>query len=123
MFKQVILSIVGLLIFGSNAFALQWMNCSNADGSLKRVETEVWRANLVEWFYQGEKIVDAKESLNDAKKVVLKRDEVVEQGGRVVSVDEVFATQVIVSAGDDVDGSTAIVDFVICKSHEDDRRD
>jgi len=117
MFKQIMLAMVGLLMFGSNAFAFQWMNCSNADGSLKRVETEIWGANPVEWLSNGETVVDAQEEFNDAKKVVLEKIDRTK-----VSVDEVFATQVTVSATAG-NAEFRVTDFVICKSHKDQRRD
>ena len=46
---------LGMMINGS-AFALGEQNCSDARGSLKRVEKEIWGANLVHWELDGEEI-------------------------------------------------------------------
>ncbi len=128
MVKSITLTLVlGIFVLSANAFALEWANCSNADGSLKRVEEEVWGANPVTWLRNNEEVAGAKEKWNDEKKVVLDRKETQNKTtGRVVSVDEVYATEVTVSAR--IGGSPQlkelrVTDFVICKSHWDDRRD
>jgi len=43
------------LLLSTQAFALQDMQCSNADGSIKRVEQEIWGANPVFWDIQGKR--------------------------------------------------------------------
>lgn len=121
--KKVILSLALTVLISPLAFALEDLQCSNADGSLKRVETEIWGANDVKWLYNGEEVAGAQEDFMESSKVVLSKEESRSPNGkRLLSKDEKFAQRVTVSA---VAGNAnfRVTDFVICKSHWDDRRD
>ena len=123
MFKFIFTAILGFMLMGANAFAVEWARCSNADGSLKSVGKGTSGFNVVvEWFHDGEKIEGAKGAFIEAKNVVLDKKEIVKDG-HLVALDYIVATQVIVSSVHDKDGSSAITDFVICKQHFDERRD
>lgn len=119
--KNIIVGIATILL-SSSAFAEQSLNCSNADGTLKRVEQEVWGTNLVSWLKNGNNLERAKEEWNDAKKVVLDHQESKERE-QVISVDEIFASEVSLRFLIGGDAVSRITDFVICKSHNAKRLD
>lgn len=104
--KKVILALV-LMFLGQHSFALQAMNCSNAERTFVRVEEEIWGANPIYVLLNGEKKTILEESFVEGTKVVLSKVERSEEQYR----EEVFAAQLLVK----FDGGTR-VDYVICKS-------
>lgn len=112
--------IVGITAFflSSSAFAEQSLNCSNAEGTLRRTEQEVWGANPVSWLRNNQEIDVKKVEWNDAKKVVLDRT-----GRESLLVNEIFATEVTVHAIVGGDVVKRLTDFLICKSHKDNGQD
>lgn len=117
---------LALSFFYASAFAVDQENCSNADGSLKRVEEEIWGENPVDWFYKGTKVTDPKIERNEQSKIVLDRSVRDTRGGRLE--DSTYAIKLTLSRkdgeplekGSDVRKAT---DFVICQYHEDPYQD
>lgn len=114
--KSIIIGMTALFL-SSGAFAEESLNCSNATGTLRRTEQEVWGANPVSWLRNNEEIDVKQVEWNDAKKVVLYRNDT------RLYTSEVFATEVTVDAVVGGDAVKRLTDFVICKSHKDDKQD
>src|SRR3989338_3976348 len=95
--KTLVTSIVGTFLFiGQSAFALEWLNCSNAKGTLSRTEQEVWGANPVTWRYKGNEVPSPIEIFDEASKVVLMERQV----GQVI--DSTYAVTVTVRRRDEM---------------------
>lgn len=89
------------LMISTNANALGELNCSNADGSVKRVEKEIWGANPVTWTAGGIEWSRSQfsEEFDSASKKILstketKNKEVVEES------EEIYAVKVKLTTSD-----------------------
>lgn len=50
------LSVLAALSLSTAGLSLGELNCSDAKGELKRVEREIWGANDIAWYWQGERL-------------------------------------------------------------------
>jgi hypothetical protein len=118
------------LFIAPSAFALQATNCSNSDGSLTRVENEIWGANPVTYTVNGQQNDDSKVEVSFTKKKVLN---VVRYRDRSGTVIETYAALLKVKG---VDGAMigpgpngteiALIetqDYVVCKAWSNNARD
>lgn len=71
--KKVIISGIALAL-SAPALALHNFDCSNASGSVKVVESEIWGANPVGCQYKGEVVKDGKVTLFRKTKVSIQLD-------------------------------------------------
>lgn len=137
--KKSIVTALFTTVLASPAFALHETNCSNATGSLRRTEQEIWGANPVDYTFLGQDNQEMKISERDAvatfdedTKIVLES----KQSGRpVVNSVETYAIRLTLSRKDgkplyvQVDGDygssvvTSVSDYVICHSYENNARD
>lgn len=119
--KKMLLGFCSLLLFPFPTYALHEMHCSNADGTLKREEQEVWGANLVSWSISGKKVRDFIEEFDEDEKVILHKTQ--SEDGKV----EVFATRVTLEGIENVFGREdfdgVVSDYVICRAWENGARD
>lgn len=107
---MVVIVFIGLT---SNVFALYSLNCSNATGSLKRVEKEIWGKNLIEWYLNGNLFRIASEKYDEKKILSLRESKFYRH--------EVFAAKVALFPAKT--NADQVVDFVICESNSNDGRD
>ena len=117
--------LVGAFILNLNvstAFAESLLNCSNAEGTLKRVEKEIWDSpNYISWKVDGRKIQFQKEEFDDASKVVLLMKKTTELPG---TVEEVFVSGVSIYLVPKAnERRRPISDFVICRRTSNSRQD
>ena len=72
--KNTILSLssIAVILFGPNAYALHFFNCSNPNGSVKIVEEEIWGSNPVGCYYKGEQIANSKVILDKNSKIIIR---------------------------------------------------
>lgn len=99
------LAILVLAMAGSQAFALHETNCSNADGSIKRVEKEIWGANPVVYTVDGQVVSADKVTMDESTKSVLVGQDT---RGRAGGGREIYTILMKVENGRE--------DFVICNS-------
>lgn len=113
-------TIVLVCLVSINSFALEDLQCSNADGNLKRVEEEIWGANKIKWVIGDRDVTVFNEKFDKKTKVILdsKRSQ--------VSRDEIYAIHVTVHStalGLPTKPTLQNSDYVICRYHWDSRQD
>lgn len=101
-----------LVLASMSAFALHETNCSNSDGSMKRVEKEVWGANPISFYLNGEKIFskDYDITLDDSTKTTLLTRQIPNGVAETYSIEMTFTKL----ASDPSEGNTTVKDMVIC---------
>lgn len=66
-------AVMGITLATPALGAMGTTECASADGSVRRVEKEVWGANQVEWSYQGKKL--SEEQIHIAADPIMVEDE------------------------------------------------
>ena len=104
-----LITIAAFSLLSSTAFGLSETHCSNADGSIKRVEQEIWGTNLVEWSMDGQKLAGDEIVMLAETEVSLSVEKSLPNTGMDDSI-ETFAVKVMLPSGDQA--------FVICRRWE-----
>lgn len=109
--RQAIPAVLMTLMLGSSsAWAIGSTQCSNAEGSIARVEKEIWGANPVHWLINGEQLEDQSVTVDQTT---------VKQLSLEISIDDLgekqVETTVMKISFRNLEGMVTH-DFVICKT-------
>jgi hypothetical protein len=104
--KSLILTLATLLISNS-VFALNALNCSNAERTFAREEQEIWGSNPIFHYVNGEKVQISKEVFDDKSINYLSRKIDTAAG----SGEEIYSIKMILK----YDDNKTAEDFVICR--------
>jgi hypothetical protein len=104
--KTIIITLSTILL-STSAFALGALNCSNADRTFVREEQEIWGANPIYYFINGEKVQVVKEIFDvGSKKVLSSKIDVETEAG-----EEIYTIKMTLQLSDNKRQS----DVVICR--------
>ncbi|MBL4819205.1 MAG: hypothetical protein JKY15_08300 [Deltaproteobacteria bacterium] len=108
-------------LFATQGFALHETNCSDARGSLKRIETEIWGSNSIVWTLDEMEIWSIGKPEKRQADVYMKENTQIQISGD--SGNGIFVVNVAVRFKNEADSGKNLERTVICNSWSDDRLD
>jgi hypothetical protein len=99
--KSLLAAIALLPLTATSAFALHETNCSSEDGTIQRIEEEIWGANPVYWVVDGVRYGYNAGVFDESTKVVLESQQSTDPVG-LVSEYEKYQIEADIIAGDTV---------------------
>jgi hypothetical protein len=107
----------------SNAHGLSETNCRNEDGSIQRVEEEIWGANPIHWIVAGQMYDDSAGSFEEGTRVLLETRTQPDALG-LETVHERFQVRAHIRIATDAQGhATVVSDTLVCESWRNDAID
>lgn len=123
--KKISLAFAGIVCLSTSAFALHETNCSNATGTIKRVEREFWGRNPISWIYNGDVVWSnnfppkdniAQVNLLHSTKQTLSQTVDNERNDNLSSTEETYIIKVKITFKSGANKDKTFEDYVICRA-------